>query len=86
MSTATIRAARRRRRMFTYFWIVGLAILTVSLIHWEQTALLYILATVGVTVLLVIVAKADLAHSNTMASQSLATDRPGSSGTASRRP
>ena len=84
-ATAIARAARRRRQMITYSWIVGLTVLTVSLIHWEQTAILYILATVGVTVLLVVVAKADLAHSATMASQSSATDRPGSSGAASRR-
>ncbi len=85
MSATAIRAARRRRRMTTYLWIVGLIILTVSLIYWEQTALLYILATLGVTFLLVVVAKADLAHSGTMTSQSSATDRPGSSGTTSRR-
>jgi hypothetical protein len=85
MSTATIRAARRRRQLITYSWIVGLTAGTVALIHWEQTALLYILATVGVTVLLVVVGKADLAHSDTMSSQSSATDRTGSSSTAGRR-
>jgi hypothetical protein len=54
--------ARRRRRTITYLWIFGLAVLTISLIHWEQTALLYILATLGVTALLLVVALADLAH------------------------
>ena len=62
MSTTAVRTARRRRRMITYSWILGLAILTIALIYWEQTALLYILATLGVTLLLVIVALADLAH------------------------
>jgi len=84
-ATAIARAARRRRQMSTYLWIGGLTALTVSLIHWEQTAILYILATFGVTVLLVVVAKADLAHFATMSSQSPTTDRPGSSGAASRR-
>jgi hypothetical protein len=52
--------ARRRRRMMTLLWIVGVAVLVTGLIYKEQIALLYILATVSVTVLLVIVAMADL--------------------------
>ncbi len=51
---------RRRRKLFTFGWIVLLFILISSLIYWEQTALLYIFATVGVTLLLIIVAMADL--------------------------
>jgi CBS-domain-containing membrane protein len=67
MSTITNAAnARRRRRMITYSWILALAILTISLIYWEKTALLYILATLGVTALLVIVARADLAGPETV--------------------
>ena len=54
-------AARRRRRTRTLIWVAALAIITISLIYFEQTALLYILATLGVTVLLIVVAKADLA-------------------------
>ena len=50
----------RRRRNFTYLWIFGLAILVFLLIYFEQTALLYVLATLGVTTLLIIVAAADL--------------------------
>jgi hypothetical protein len=50
----------KRRRGFTYLWIFGLAVLVFLLIYFEQTALLYILATLGVTTLLVIVAAADL--------------------------
>jgi len=53
----------KKRRGFTYLWICGLAVSTFLLIYFEQTALLYILATLGVTVLLVIVAKADLGRS-----------------------
>jgi peptidoglycan/LPS O-acetylase OafA/YrhL len=54
--------ARRRRRLITYLWIAALAAITISLIYYEQTAILYVLATLGVTALLVIVASADLAH------------------------
>jgi hypothetical protein len=67
--TSAARMARRRRRLTTYGWIVGLTAITVGLIYWEQTALLYILATVGVTILLVVVAMADLAHAESMTAQ-----------------
>jgi len=50
----------KKRRGFTYLWIFGLALLIFLLIYFEQTALLYVLATLGVTALLVIVALADL--------------------------
>ena len=53
---------RRRRKMITVLWTGLLALGTIILIYKEQTALLYILATVGVTALLVVVAMADLAH------------------------
>lgn len=54
----------KRKRGFTYLWIFGLAILTFLLIYFQQTALLYVLATLGVTTLLVIVAMADLGRSD----------------------
>ena len=54
----------KRRRGFTYLWIFGLAVLIFLLIYFEQTSLLYILATLGVTVLLVVVAAADLGRSD----------------------
>ena len=46
--------------MFTILWIAVLAIVTIFLIYKEMTAVLYILATLGVTALLVIVALSDL--------------------------
>jgi hypothetical protein len=52
-----------RSRGFTYLWIVALAVVVFLLIYFEQTSLLYILATLGVTVLLVVVALADLGRS-----------------------
>lgn len=53
---------RRNRRLITFGWIAALSILTIFLIYREMTAVLYILATLGVTALLVVVALADLAH------------------------
>jgi hypothetical protein len=60
MSQRLAVAARKRRRLITYAWVSALAIGTFLLIYKEQTALLYILATLGVTALLVVVAAADL--------------------------
>ncbi|MGH9930409.1 MAG: hypothetical protein ACREA9_14455 [Pyrinomonadaceae bacterium] len=54
---------KRRRKMITIVWTAMLAIGTITLIYKEMTALLYILATLGVTALLVVVAKADLGAS-----------------------
>ena len=69
MSANIARLARRRRRMITIGWVSLLSIITISLIYWEQTALLYILATVGVTILLLVVGLADLAHADTMTAE-----------------
>ena len=54
----------RRSRSFTYLWILALAVVTFLLIYFEQTSLLYVLATLGVTILLVVVALADLGRSD----------------------
>ena len=51
---------KRRRKMITILWTAVLAIGTIILIYKEMTAVLYILATLGVTALLAIVAMADL--------------------------
>jgi len=51
---------KRRRRIITLTWVAALGALIIVLIHWEQTALLYIFATLGVTALMVVVALADL--------------------------
>lgn len=53
-------ADRRRRRLISFGWMTAIVILTAALIYWEQTAVLYILSTLGVTALLVVVALADL--------------------------
>jgi hypothetical protein len=51
---------RRRRKTFTILWTAVLAIGVITLMYYEMSAVLYILATLGVTVLLVIVALSDL--------------------------
>jgi hypothetical protein len=44
----------------TLLWIGGIGLIVFILIYFEQTAILYVLATLGVTALLFIVAFADL--------------------------
>jgi len=51
---------RRRRKMFTFLWTAVLATGVIILMYYEMSAVLYILATLGVTALLVIVAVSDL--------------------------
>jgi hypothetical protein len=62
MNRKTLAGDRRRRKMITLLWALGLAAIVITLIYLEKTAILYILCTLGVTVLLAIVAFADLAH------------------------
>jgi uncharacterized membrane protein YhaH (DUF805 family) len=50
----------RNKKLLTYLWVAVLAIVTIVLIYKEQTAVLYILATLGVTAILCVVAFADL--------------------------
>ena len=49
-----------KKRWLTYLWIVGILLVVSLLIYFERTALLYVLATLGVTALLLVVAFADL--------------------------
>lgn len=62
MNRKTLTGDRRRRKLITALWAIGLTALVITLIYLEQTAILYILCTVGVTILLLIVAFSDLAH------------------------
>jgi amino acid permease len=73
----------KKRRGITYLWILCLAVLTFLLIYFEQTSLLYILATLGVTILLVVVALADLGQSE-VSSDSMAMSPASTSGTKPR--
>jgi len=49
-----------KRRWLTYVWIASILLAVSLLIYFERTALLYVLATLGVTALLLIVAFANL--------------------------
>ena len=59
-SKPTLASNRRRRRLTTALWFGALSILVIVLIYWEMTSVLYILATLGVTALLAVVAFSDL--------------------------
>ena len=56
----TLAGNRRRRKVMTALWFAAISILTIVLIYWEMTAVLYILATLGVTGLLAVVAFSDM--------------------------
>ncbi|HYO90723.1 MAG TPA: hypothetical protein VEQ40_03775, partial [Pyrinomonadaceae bacterium] len=56
-------------RLRTFLWIAGLAILVIVLLYFEQTAILYLLATLGLTTLLIIVARADLSGARKLTSE-----------------
>ncbi|HEX7332358.1 MAG TPA: hypothetical protein VF290_12720 [Pyrinomonadaceae bacterium] len=62
MNRRTLAGDRRRRKLITALWALGLAVLVIVLIYLEKTAILYILCTLGVTALLVIVAFSDLSQ------------------------
>ena len=62
-------ADRRRRRLITFGWSLALLVVIVLLIAFEKTAILYILATLGVAALLLVVAFADLAHTDATPAQ-----------------
>jgi hypothetical protein len=64
MNRKTLADDRRRRKMMTIAWSLGLGAVVIALIYLEKTAILYILCTLGVTALLLVVAYSDLAHSD----------------------
>lgn len=55
---------RFSRRTIALFWFLAVAIVIGILIYLEQIALLYVLATIGLVVLLLIVGFADLENVN----------------------
>ncbi len=63
--TAPARGARKSDRKRTLIYIVAVAVIFMGLIWTEQVAVLYLLATLGLTVLLLIVATADLGLART---------------------
>jgi hypothetical protein len=74
MNRKTIAGDRRRRKLITTLWALGLAVLVIVLIYLEKTAILYILCTLGVSVLLMIVALSDLGREEVHNSQLVQAD------------
>ena len=64
MNKKTLAGDRRRRKTITLLWASGISILVIFLIYKEMSAVLYVLATVGVSILLLMVAFSDLAHAD----------------------
>ncbi|HKC62188.1 MAG TPA: hypothetical protein VKB86_01060 [Pyrinomonadaceae bacterium] len=60
ISRTDLRRKKRNSRLIVLAWIVGLAALVIFLLYKEMADWLYVIATLGVTVLLVVVAVADL--------------------------
>ena len=55
--------------MMTALWVFLISIAVIILIYREMTAVLYILATLGVTALLLVVALSDLSHAGEISDQ-----------------
>jgi uncharacterized membrane protein len=62
MNRKTLAGDRRRRKLMTLLWALGVSLAVILMIYFEQTAILYIVCTLGVTALLMIVAFSDLKH------------------------
>lgn len=77
MNRKTVAGDRRRRKLMTALWALGIAAVVITLIYLEQSAILYILCTVSIAVLLLIVAFSDLAHEQKGQDMAQATDSPG---------
>ena len=77
MTRITIAGDRRRRKLITSHWMLGLSIGVIFLIYREMTAILYILATLGVTTLLLIVAFSDLSHADAATGPAVPQDEGG---------
>ncbi|HYJ46419.1 MAG TPA: hypothetical protein VEV81_07370 [Pyrinomonadaceae bacterium] len=60
ISRTDLRRKKRNSRLIVLAWIVGLAALVIILLYKEKADWLYVLATLGVTALLIVVALADL--------------------------
>jgi hypothetical protein len=74
----------RNRKFITFAWISALALLTIFLIYRELTAVLYILATLGVTALLIVVALADLSKHEKSSTESPGAGVPAAIGSGLR--
>src|ERR671918_747098 len=60
ISRTDLKRRKRNKRLVMLAWVVGLAGVIIFLLYKERADWLYVLATLGVTALLVVVAMADL--------------------------
>lgn len=60
MTRTDAKRRKRKSRLITLGWVVGITALIIILLYKERADWLYVLATLGLTALLVIVAFADL--------------------------
>jgi hypothetical protein len=67
-------ARKDNRRLRTFLWIAGFAALIIGLLYYEQAAILYLLATLGLTGLLVVVGLSDLDGSKVASGSELGDD------------
>lgn len=77
MNRKTLAGDRRRRKLITALWALGIAAVVIILIYLERTAILYILCTVSIAGLLLVVAFSDLAHEQRAPDLAQAPDTPG---------
>jgi hypothetical protein len=77
MNQKTLASDRRRRKLITALWALGLAAVVIALIYLERTAILYILCTLSVSVLLMIVAFSNLAQGEAKTDLAQTTDASG---------
>lgn len=54
------RRGKRNRRLITLAWVVAISAIVIFLLYKERADWLYVLATLGVTTLLIVVAASDL--------------------------
>jgi hypothetical protein len=69
-------ARSKRRRGKTLLWVVAVVAIVFGLLYWEKIALLYVLATLGVTALMIGAAMADLAGTKRIAAEAVAPSPP----------
>jgi hypothetical protein len=81
MSRRVAMARGRKNRRMTYLWVAAFVIVVVTLLYLELTALLYVLATVGMSILLVIVALADLSGAHSTSTEPVPADDAAAIGT-----
>ena len=77
MNRNTLAVDKRRRKLITTLWALGLGLLVIVLIYLERADVLYILCTLGVAALLMVVAFSDLLHADSKPEASQETDAAG---------